>query len=141
MGDPQTFAQDAGREILWAQPGETCVEWQFVQPLYAQLFKLVGTGRAVHESKGRRVWRKEVPWVWLKRQYAQRCSRDGRARQINHRTMPQVHPVKIADRHGCTAIAWLYELIIADNFHGPCLASPGSEGKNTARFMVQNIAR
>jgi hypothetical protein len=39
------------------------------------------------------------------------------AGDIDHRLMPQVHPVEIADRGAGAAIPWLGELVIPDDPH------------------------
>jgi len=138
MAQTQPFGQDLRGKVARAQTSKVFVKRQLMQDRDAKFFKPMGPRFGAHQAKGRRIGLENLPWMRLKRDHAQGGTQIlGRVpREINHRGMPQMHPIEISDGR-CSAARVLGKLgVIRKNPHARRLAAHATRCKMLAALQI-----
>mmetsp|Transcript_18329 Transcript_18329/g.29353 ORF Transcript_18329/g.29353 Transcript_18329/m.29353 type:complete len:300 (-) Transcript_18329:988-1887(-) len=130
MGQTQPLANHPAGKVTRAERCDPRIEGQLEQALHTKLFQAACAGRLAHQPKRRGIGRKKDPRMRLECQHTQgriRCRATG---HFNHRLVPQMDAIKIANGCRGTPVLIFDKLIVAQDPHSACLAVRRHKGKN-----------
>lgn len=122
MSEPKSIHDNGFGKLLRCQRGKSVVEWHLIEALNPQFFQPVRLGLGIHQAERGGIGVEIGARVRLECDDAKGGIALDVARQINHRLVAQMHPVKIADRGCGAAVLGGNEGGVSDNSHGLCVA-------------------